>query len=309
MSWKRHLLGFVVTLAVIFAAWSMMVVSYEDDLGTENRIRVTKITGQQTNNSDDALATLNFEKGAEPLAWSSLQLSMSVAGEEYSCTFGSQSTESDGHSPVLPVLGADGLTFQTQVDASQEDEYTFLDVPNQKSTNESEYTLRFSKTDVFMSEGIRWQFIEGESIENDFEIDENRFSNATDDRLEWYTYDLAVHRVMPNDGVYIFEQQGQRYKVQFLTYYNDDDESRYPTMLISSTTPESFPALKDPMLVSQSPCLISTTEDDQMFWNGTEEITLLENGVNICDVSCDFTLVATYEGVKIRIVQNKTSGA
>jgi len=171
VSWSRAFLGLALTLAIIAGVWSVMVVSYESDLGTENGITVTQYNALATNGSDDVLASLSFEEGAEDLPWSSLQLQLEIDGETYGCTFGSQSTEVDEASRVQPSLGADGLTFLTQVDATREEQFTFVDVPNQASSNESDYTLRFSKTDIHMNDGLRWQFVEGESIENDFTID------------------------------------------------------------------------------------------------------------------------------------------
>ncbi|WP_338173132.1 hypothetical protein [Candidatus Poseidonia alphae] len=309
MSWSRVFLGLALTLVVITAVWSLVIVSYESDLGTENGILVAQYNAQATNGSDDVLATLTFDEGGEALPWSSLQLQLEIDEESYGCTFGSQSAETDEASRVQPSLGADGQTFLTQVDATREEQFTYLDVPNQTSSNESDYTLRFSKTDVYMNDGIRWQFVEGESIENDFELDNTQFVNATEERLDWYTYDLSVHRVTPNDGVYVFEQTNQRYKIQFLTYYDDADEARYPTMLVSSLTPDAFPALNNPELVSPSPCLIVSEDADRVNWDADEAITLRENGLNICAADCNFSLVATFEGVPVRIVQSETSGA
>ncbi len=309
VSWSRVFLGLALTLVVITAVWSLVIVSYESDLGTENGILVAQYNAQATNGSDDVLATLTFDEGGEALPWSSLQLQLEIDEESYGCTFGSQSAETDEASRVQPSLGADGQTFLTQVDATREEQFTYLDVPNQTSSNESDYTLRFSKTDVYMNDGIRWQFVEGESIENDFELDNTQFVNATEERLDWYTYDLSVHRVTPNDGVYVFEQTNQRYKIQFLTYYDDADEARYPTMLVSSLTPDAFPALNNPELVSPSPCLIVSEDADRVNWDADEAITLRENGLNICAADCNFSLVATFEGVPVRIVQSETSGA
>ena len=309
VSWSRVFLGLALTLVVITAVWSLVIVSYESDLGTENGILVAQYNAQATNGSDDVLATLTFDEGGEALPWSSLQLQLEIDEESYGCTFGSQSAETDEASRVQPSLGADGQTFLTQVGATREEQFTYLDVPNQTSSNESDYTLRFSKTDVYMNDGIRWQFVEGESIENDFELDNTQFVNATEERLDWYTYDLSVHRVTPNDGVYVFEQTNQRYKIQFLTYYDDADEARYPTMLVSSLTPDAFPALNNPELVSPSPCLIVSEDADRVNWDADEAITLRENGLNICAADCNFSLVATFEGVPVRIVQSETSGA
>ena len=309
VSWSRVFIGLALTLVTVTAVWSLVIVSYESDLGTENGILVAEYDAEATNGSSDVLATLSFDKGGEPLPWSSLQLQLEIGQEAYGCTFGSQSAEADEASRVQPALGADGQTFLTQIDATREEQFTFVDVPNQASSNESDYTLLFSKTDVHLNDGVRWQFIEGESIENDFELDDTQFVNATEERLDWYTYDLAVHRVTPNDGVYVFEQDNQRYKIQFLTYYNDADEARYPTMLVSSLTPDTFPALNNPELVSPSPCLIMSEDIDRVNWDADETITLRENGLNICEVDCNFSLVATFEGVTVRIVQSETSGA
>lgn len=309
VSWSRVFIGLALTLGVVTAVWSLVIVSYESDLGTENGILVTEYDAVATNGSSDILATLSFDKGGEPLPWSSLQIQLEIGQEAYGCTFGSQSAEADEASRVQPSLGADGQTFLTQIDATREEQFTFVDVPNQASSNESGYTLRFSKTDIHMNDGVRWQFVEGESIENDFELDDTQFVSATEERLDWYTYDLAVHRVTPNDGVYVFEQDNQRYKIQFLTYYNDADEARYPTMLVSSLTPDTFPALNNPELVSPSPCLIMSEDIDRVNWDADETITLRENGLNLCAADCNFSLVATFEGVTVRIVQSETSGA
>ena len=309
VSWSRVFLGLALALVVITSVWSLVIVSYESDLGTENGILVTEYNPQATNGSDDVLATLSFDEGGEALPWASLQLQLEIDGEAYGCTFGSQSADVDEASRVQPSLGADGRTFLTQVDATREEQFTFVDVPNQASSNESDYTLRFSKTDIHMSEGVRWQFVEGASIENEFELDATRFVNATEERLDWYTYDLAVHRITPNEGVYIFEQNNQHYKIQFLTYYNDEDEARHPTMLVTSLTPDTFPALNNPELVSPSPCLIVSEDLDRANWDVDETVQLRENGLNICEGDCNFSLVATFEGISVRIIQSETSGA
>ena len=65
-------------------------------------------------------------------------------------------------------------------------------------------------------------------------------SNDTNDRLEWYEYDISVHRADPNDGVYVIQKDDMSFKIKFLTYYNSDDESRYPTMLIASLVNRNF---------------------------------------------------------------------
>ena len=126
-------------------------------------------------------------------------------------------------------------------------------------------------------------------------------SNQTEDRLEWYEYDMAVHRVNPNGGVYVFAKEEMSFKVKFLTYYNEADESRHPTMQIASVGNSSFPALDNPDLVIPSPCKIVTDDLDEDFWNANETIHLIENGENLCDGVCIIELEIKYETVNVEI--------
>ena len=50
------------------------------------------------------------------------------------------------------------------------------------------------------------------------EIPSNNLSNNTEDSLDWYTYDLSVHRIDPNDGVYVVEKNDMWFKINFLSY-------------------------------------------------------------------------------------------
>ena len=115
----------------------------------------------------------------------------------------------------------------------------------------------------------------------------------------------------PKTGVYLIEQNGMQFKLQFLTYYNAEDESRYPTLMIAALNGSSFPALNDPLLVSPSPCLIVAGDDDTQTWNATETILLRENDQNIWVADQSIVVIATYEGVEIRIIEGEqatTSG-
>ena len=165
--------------------------------------------------------------------------------------------------------------------------------------------MKFSKTEIFFSEGIQWAFIEDKNIDQITSINISAWSNETNERLEWYTYDLAVHRVNPNQGTYLLVQDDIIYKLQFLSYYNEDDESRFPTMLISAFNKTQYPALNDPNLVVPSPCLIQSTDDTFSHWNATESITLIENGVNICSSTCSVEVTILFEttGVKVENIE------
>ena len=85
----------------------------------------------------------------------------------------------------------------------------------------------------------------------------------------------------PVPGVFVFEIDGAHYKVKFVSYYNNDDERRYPTMLIASVNGSTFPALEDPELVSPAPCLLRAGDNDLTHWNASEVVGLREQGVNI----------------------------
>ncbi|MGB0377431.1 MAG: hypothetical protein ACPGGE_01320, partial [Poseidonia sp.] len=74
---KRALGAVALTIVVIVAVWTSLVVSYEDDRGTDNRISVSQSTGLTTA-TDDLLGALSFEESSEPLLWSSLEISVEV---------------------------------------------------------------------------------------------------------------------------------------------------------------------------------------------------------------------------------------
>ena len=309
--WKRIAIGLSLSTILVVAVWSALVVSYESDLGTSNTV-VATFDPSGSNSSDDDIASLAFEgSDAENLSWASLQVSVEVEGQSYGCSFGSQSTVSQSPTLVSPRLAADGLTFTTEIDATSETSFTHFSLPEQGLGNETNYTMRFSKTDVFFSEEVRWTFISDVTMDDDVVIDESDLSTDSENRLEWYDYDLAVHRVDPKTGVYLIEQNGMQFKLQFLTYYNAEDESRYPTLMIAALNGSSFPALNDPLLVSPSPCLIVAGDDDTQTWNATETILLRENDQNIWVADQSIVVIATYEGVEIRIIEGEqaaTSG-
>jgi hypothetical protein len=243
--------------------------------------------------------TLTFAEGGEDLAWSSVQVEVIANEQRYTCSFGSQSAEDLNNGKITSTLGADGATFTTLVDATS-DTFTYFDLPNQQESNASEHTMKFSKTDIFFSEGIQWTFVENQDIGEITSVNSSALSNETEDRLEWYTYDITVHRVDPKKGTYLVMQDEIIYKLQFLTYYNEADESRFPTMLISSLNKTEYPALNDPSLVIPSPCLIESVDDTFSHWNATETITLSENGVDICSSICSFEVVMLFETSEVK---------
>lgn len=301
MNTKRALTVATCLVIALASAWTFLVANHESDLGTENTIVVSDAEAPVSAASNDPLVVLEFSKGAENLQWSSVQLLLITETDSHTCSFGSQSAQGVPASKVQASLGADGATFTTVIDATDESTFTHLDVPSQKATDEHNSTLRFSTTDVFLADDTRWSFIESVDFQDITEYNATTLSNQTEERLEWYTYNLAEHRIEPNDGVYVIEQKGMMYKIQFLSYYNHEDESRYPTLLIAALNESMFPALSDSNLVEPSPCLILVEGGNTSIWAANATITLVENGVQICSAPCAIEVRAVYQTFAIEV--------
>ncbi len=272
--------------------------SYETDRGTSNVIGFEINSTNHDSQSNNELITLSIIEGEDDLEWSSLELSLSVDGENYPCSFGIHS-QSNSEGLVVAKLGADGDTFTTEIDATDTNSFTHFDLPNQMLGNETNYWLKFSSTDIFLGDNISWTFLEGSEFSDVLDKPSKELSKNNGERLEWYTYDISVHRVNPNNGVYIFSTEEEFFKVKFLTYYNINDESRYPTMLISSLNGTTNPALSNSEIIAESPCVISTEYSNTTHWNFTETISLLENGINLCNLDCDIILKIRFEGLEV----------
>ena len=300
MNWKKLAAAAVVTVVVAAAVWTYLVTTYESDLGTSNVILVDSENSVSDNQDDNSLVELSFDEGAEDLAWSSLEINLVIEETTYGCSFGSQSNSTSIDGKVNPKLGADGFTFTTEIDATDTESYTHFDLPGQLESNSTDYWMKFSSTDIFLSEGVSWTFIEGAELSEVNEVPED-LSNDTSERLEWYTYDMSVHRVNPNDGVYVFAKNELSFKVSFLTYYDNNDESRHPTMQIAAIGDSIFPALFDPNLVTPSPCKIVSDDIDKDHWNSNETIQLFENQFNFCEGTCSFEIYVYYETIEVEI--------
>jgi hypothetical protein len=303
---KRIAIGILLALLVMGVVWTAVVVSYEENKGTDNVVNVS-VEPTSTNQEEDLLATLSFEDGGETLKWASLEVSVTIGGVDHACGFGQQSVPSEAGALVKPHLGADGQTFTTVVDATNEASFTHLALPEQVLGTEAQHTMRFSSTDVFLSEGVRWAFVEDVALSDVNSTEGLTFSNDTSQRLEWYDYDITVHRVTPVEGVYVLDVNGSMYKVQFVSYYNEDDERRYPTIMVAAFSPASFPALLDPSLVSPAPCLIVAGDDDLTTWDANETVQLFEHDQPLRSGNEVMVVSVRYEGVEVRIVESPSS--
>ena len=300
MNWKKPAAAAAITVVVAAAVWTYLVTTYESELGTSNVIMVDSENSVSDYREDNPLVELNFDDGAEDLSWSSLEINLVIEDTTYGCSFGAQSSSTSLSGKVNPKLGADGFTFTTEIDATDSESYTHFDLPGQLESNSTDYWMKFSSTDIYLSEGISWTFIEGAELSevNEVPVD---LSNETSERLEWYTYDMSVHRVNPNNGVYVFAKDELAFKVNFLTYYNEQDENRYPTMQIAAIGESNFPALNDPDLVIPSPCKIVSDDIDEGHWNSNETIQLFENQINLCDGTCSIEILVYYETVEVEV--------
>tara|TARA_B100000282_G_scaffold259988_1_gene208117 strand:- start:707 stop:1633 length:927 start_codon:yes stop_codon:yes gene_type:complete len=300
MNWKKPAAAAAITVVVAAAVWTYLVATYESELGTSNVIMVDSENSVSDYREDNPLVELNFDDGAEDLSWSSLEINLVIEDTTYGCSFGAQSNSTSLSGKVNPKLGADGFTFTTEIDATDSESYTHFDLPGQLESNSTDYWMKFSSTDIYLSEGISWTFIEGAELSevNEVPVD---LSNETSERLEWYTYDMSVHRVNPNNGVYVFAKDELAFKVNFLTYYNEQDENRYPTMQIAAIGESNFPALNDPDLVIPSPCKIVSDDIDEGHWNSNETIQLFENQINLCDGTCSIEILVYYETVEVEV--------
>ena len=304
MSWKKLAAAAAITIVVAAAVWTYLVTTYESELGTTNVILVDTGNSVSDNREDNLLVELSFGEEAEDLAWSSLEINLIIEETTYGCSFGAQSNSTSIDGKVNPKLGADGFTFTTEIDATDSESYTHFDLPGQLETNSSDYWMKFSSTDIYLSDGVSWTFIGGADLSEVNEVPEE-LNNDTSDRLEWYTYDMSVHRVNPNDGVYVFAKDDLAFKVNFLTYYNEQDENRYPTMQIAAIGESFFPALDNPDLVVPSPCKLVSDDMDTDFWNSNESIQLHENQINLCEGTCSIEIEVYYETIEVEIEERE----
>ena len=297
---KRALGALILALLVGAAGWTLLVVSHEEALGTDNQVRIQGLT--TTENVTDTMASLSFIGEAEDLDWSLLTVEVSTQNGIESCGFGLESSDDRAGEHVTSALSPDGATFTVTVDATDDASFVYVDLPHQNETSSSNHTARFSTTSVFLADGVRWAYLEGHGFSEPVNLSDVTFSNDTEEKLPWYDYDFAVHRVTPKEGLFLLEVEDVVYRLGFVTYYNDADEGRFPTFRFAAEEPDRFPALNDPNRVTPSSCLILTDDGDTLSWNGNETLTLLENGVQLAGPGDIVKVLISYEGQPVETV-------
>ena len=296
---KKIALSGVISLLLIGGIWYFLITSYTPELTTENEIELSDSQAELTNQSNDLLFQASFSYGQDNLEWSKISMTIVYDNTEFDCTKSGLTSDLTYDSSVQSKLNADGGSFTVEVNADTED-FVMLKFDNMQQTNDSDYDMKFSKTDIFLGENVT-----GIALDEDFEdvnsIPSIEFDENSETRLEWYDYDLSVHRVIPKSLTYVVNDSNVFYKLQFISYYNSEDESRFISFIISNIGDGEFPATNNENLIKTAPCLISST--NQSIWQHNETISVSENGIDICDNSCSISVEIRYlnqiiEGMK-----------
>ena len=290
---RRITLMALFMVSIVSTGYYLNIVNYENTLGTQNTLTVS--TGTSTESTEDVLLDLSFAKGGENLSWNSVQLELNVEENTYPCMVGGMSSVAQDNGTVLSKLNADGNTFTINIDTNGE-ETQYLDLHTMSVSNESSFSLSFLQTDIFLGEGRK-----GVAVEGDFsQIKANEgyvLDEDDEERLEWYSYDFSVHRIIPDSEVYLLEDRGVMFKVQFLNYYNSDGAPRHISLLAAPLGNSSIPALTDESMIQIAPCTV--LENGDGVWGADEVISLQENGFSICEGECTVTVVALFEEKRI----------
>jgi len=290
---RRVALMVIFVVSIVSAGYYANILGYENSLGTQNTLTVK--TGQSSEATDDVLMNLSFMGGGENLSWNSVQLSLGVGDIEYPCMIGGLSSIAHNNGTVFSKLNADGKTFTINIDTTGE-EKQYFDLHAMSASNESSYSLSFLQTDIFLGKGRKGLAVNEEfgqiSSDSIDVLNENE-----EQRLEWYSYDFSVHRIVPNSEVYIVEDRGVFFKIMFLNYYNSNDDPRHITLFAAPIENTNIPALTDESIIQVAPCLIVDNGDG--VWGGEEMVSLQENGISICTNECSVTVIALYEEKRI----------
>ena len=290
---RRITLMALFMVSIVSTGYYLNIVTYENTLGTQNTLTVS--TGTSTESTEDVLLDLSFAKGGENLSWNSVQLELNVEENTYPCMVGGMSSVAQDNGTVLSKLNADGNTFTINIDTNGE-ETQYLDLHTMSVSNESSFSLSFLQTDIFLGEGRKGLAVEGDFSQ--IKADEGYVLDEGDEeRLEWYSYDFSVHRIIPDSEVYLLEDRGVMFKVQFLNYYNSDGAPRHISLLAAPLGNSSIPALTDESMIQIAPCTV--LDDGDGVWGADEVISLQENGFSICEGECTVTVVALFEEKRI----------
>ena len=299
MNFKKIGIGALAITLIVGGIWGFMITSYDVDLGTNNEFSAQDSVENLTIDKNNSLFNLSFSKADESLEWSKLRISIDNGTERMDCSKGNFTSNDIGKSKVSPKLSSDSITFTVIIDATSEEEFTYLDMFNLVESNSSNFNIRFSKTDIFLSDNTTGTIIQDKSFEELIDIPDQEFTESSDERLDWYDYKLSTHRVEPEDKIYVIKVDDDYFKIKFTSYYNKNDEARYVSFMVGALGNTEFPALSNPLLVSPAKCtIIEMSKSD--FWEENEMLEIYENDFDICNVTCSIKIFITYENISVK---------
>ena len=299
MNFKKIGIGALAITLIVGGIWGFMITSYDVDLGTNTEFSAQDSVENLTIDKNNSLFNLSFSKADESLEWSKLRISIDNGTERMDCSKGNFTSNDIGKSKVSPKLSSDSITFTVIIDATSEDEFTYLDMFNLVESNSSNFNIRFSKTDIFLSDNTTGTIIQDKSFEELIDIPDQEFTESSDERLDWYDYKLSTHRVEPEDKIYVIKVDDDYFKIKFTSYYNKNDEARYVSFMVGALGNTEFPALSNPLLVSPAKCTILETSKSD-FWEENEMLKIYENEFYICNVTCSIKIFITYENISVK---------
>jgi len=292
--WKRILSLVIVATILGGGYWYYLVASYESEVGTNNTYSATDGELETSNSTEDELFSLIFDSGKDELDWAFTTMTLSDQSGEYGCTTGGLTSISQGYGNIETKLNADGQTFTLFVDATSEDTYTYLDISSMLETESSNYSMKFSSTNIFLGDNVLGLVVNDVEFSDLTNVPNGSFDENSEEKLDWYDYDISTHRVQAKNQIYILNDGNSTFKIQLLNYYNNADEPRHITVMIAQLGGEPIMALNNPSLIQESPCIIS---DNNTNWSPGEKISIYENGVDICNGSCILEISIHFEGV------------
>ena len=300
MNLKQIGIGLGALILVIGGVWGFMISSYEEDVGTNNVFIANDSSNNLTAERNNSLFELSFSKSDEDLEWSKLSISIQNETETMDCSKGNFTSKDIGNAKVSPKLSSDGITFSVMVDATSEEEFTHVNLGELEETDEIDYDIRFSTTDIYLSENVTGTIIEDKTFEELNDVPNQDFTETSEERLDWYDYKITTHRIEVEDKIYIVKINENYYKIKFTSYYNDDDEPRYVSFMIGTIGTSEFPALSNSDLVSPAKCTIIESGEKIDSWERNEKIAIFENDFDICNSTCIIKITVTYEGIPVK---------
>lgn len=146
--------------------------------------------------------------------------------------------------PDVESAELDGARTSTRINATDEERWVRFDfeAPQEQAPRDEEWDLAFRRQHVDLNDeaGVAIAIIDGRDLEQvEGRPAEDRFLEDTGDgedelafSLEdgWYDYSLLSHELTPKRRTYVVRSSEDiLYKLQFTTYYDDQDRSRFPT--------------------------------------------------------------------------------